>query len=676
MRQRDYFTICRLLLLWMVGSGLSIISSELYAQNESNLLLFEEELELLTPEEETYNWEEELEELTQRLQEPLNLNSATREELLQFPFLSEKQIENILAYIQLHGAMQTLYELALVEELDKQSINRLRPFVTVFPMKEKSGFPTWKQLVKYGRHEALARVDLPFYTRKGYETKTYLGPPFYHSLRYRFHYGDYLQAGLTAEKDAGEPFFAGQERQGYDYCSPYLLFHNWGKVKTLAVGNYRLGFGMGLVMSMDFRLGKTFSLSNFRSSGIRKHSSTDEYNYLRGVAVAIEPLAHLQLSTFYSHRTLDGTVKGDTLSSIAQSGLHRSQNEMNKQNSFTLQAAGGHLNYLGKWFQIGATGLYYAFNLPYEPRLTKYAKYNLHGKEFYNIGINYRLRSGDFTLSGEAAKGKQGFGLINLLDYTPSSAYHFRLIHRYYAHNYWAFFARSFGESSRPQNENGWYVAAEIAPLARWRFFGSLDLVSFPWWKYRVSKPSQAVDGMFQCSYSPSRDLTMYLNYRYKRKERDVTGSSGSVILPTNQHKIRYRLQYTSDAWLLGTTFDYTLFQQQTSAQGYQFTQLLGYTFPFGLATSAQGSYFHTDDYDSRVFIHERGLLYTFSTPSYYGEGFRYAICLRYDLNAYFMFQLKLGQTCYQNRSEIGSGNDMIRGHKKTDLQMQGRIKF
>ena len=32
------------------------------------------------------NWENELEELSNRLQEPVNLNSATREQLEQFPF--------------------------------------------------------------------------------------------------------------------------------------------------------------------------------------------------------------------------------------------------------------------------------------------------------------------------------------------------------------------------------------------------------------------------------------------------------------------------------------------------------------------------------------------------------------------------------------------------------------
>ena len=37
----------------------------------------------------TPNWENELEELSNRMQEPVNLNVATREQLEQFPFLSD-----------------------------------------------------------------------------------------------------------------------------------------------------------------------------------------------------------------------------------------------------------------------------------------------------------------------------------------------------------------------------------------------------------------------------------------------------------------------------------------------------------------------------------------------------------------------------------------------------------
>ena len=102
-------------------------------QKEQPLLLLEENLEQLSMErgEEEYGWEDELEELSRRLQEPVNLNTATKRQLEQFPFLTDIQIENLLAYVYIYGQMQTIYELQLVEEMDKRTIDLLLPFVCV-----------------------------------------------------------------------------------------------------------------------------------------------------------------------------------------------------------------------------------------------------------------------------------------------------------------------------------------------------------------------------------------------------------------------------------------------------------------------------------------------------------------------------------------------------------------
>ncbi len=330
------------------------------------------------------------------------------------------------------------------------------------------------------------------------------------------------------------------------------------------------------------------------------------------------------------------------------------------------------------------TGIYYRFNHPYEPDLKKYAKYNLHGNDFYNLGVDYKYRWGKLVWVGEGAVGKQGYALLNQLKYRLLTGYQLLLIHRCYSHDYWSFFGRSFGEGSAPQNENGWYLATEAAPWAHWKFFASLDMFSFPWWKYRISKASQGIDGMFQAAYSPQKNLLLYLNYRYKRKERDVSGTGGKVTLPVFHHKLRCRLAYTPGAFACRTTVDYNYFCQQSGEghefegkQGWQCTQSCAYTFSgFPLAVSVQGTYFHTDDYDSRIYASEKGLVYTFYTPSFYGSGFRYSAHIRCDLNKTFMFLVKFGQTVYRDRETIGSGNDLIEGNTKTDLQMQFRVKF
>ena len=632
----------------------------------------------------TLNWENELEEFSTRLQEPVNLNTATREQLEQFPFLSDIQIEHLLAYIYIHGQMQTIYELQLIEDMDRQTIQYLLPFVCIKAINNEPAF-RWKTMLKsaakYGKNEVLTRMDIPFYKRKGYE-HTYLGPAVYNSVKYSFRYSDRLYAGVVAEKDAGEPFAALHNRNGYDYYSFYLLLKNCGWLKALAVGNYRLSFGQGLVISTDYLMGKTIYASSFnnRSSGIKKHSSTDEYNYFRGIAATVALAKHWDISGFYSHRSLDGVIKDGEITSIYKTGLHRSRKEADKKHLFTLQLTGGNVSYQQNRIRLGITGIYYVFNRPYEPELTGYSKYNLHGNNFYNFGIDYAYRWHRFSFQGETAIGKQGWASLNRLQYSPVQDVHLMLIHRFYSYDYWAMFAHSFGEGSTAQNEQGYYLGVETSPFAHWKFFASFDLFSFPWKRYRVSKASRGMDGLVQATFTPRTNLSMDLKYRYKQKERDLTGSKGTLTLPIFHHQFRYRLNYSlKDVFSSRTTLDYNHFHSQDRAAniGYQVTQMISSQLPWArLFADVQGSYFFTDSYDSRVYAAEKGLLYTFYTPSFQGHGFRFSIRLRYELNKHWLFITKFGETVYLDRNEIGSGNDLIRGNKKADIQMQLRIKF
>ncbi|MDR0962253.1 MAG: helix-hairpin-helix domain-containing protein [Mediterranea sp.] len=652
------------------------IASVLCAQNN---LSTEESMELLGADDETSSWEEELESLSHRLQEPLDLNTVTRKELEQLAFLSDSQIENLLAYRYIHGQLLTLSELQLVADMDKRTIDRLLPFVCVKLAPPQTRFPALRTLLKQGRQQVTTRLDVPFYTRKGYQSK-YLGSPQYHSLKYAYHYGDYLQMGLTAEKDAGEPLFALSNRKGYDAYSFHFLLHDKGWLKTLALGDYRLSFGQGLVVNNRLSLGKTYSVTTTRqrAAGITKHSSTDEYNFFRGAALTFEVLRKVQLSGFYSYRRMDGTVKNDTLTTIAKTGLHRTEKEIAARNAFALQMAGGNVNYLSNRLSVGVTGIYYTFDRPYLPARKEYNRYNLRGNRFYNVGVDYRYHWKQLSLAGEAAKGKQGVACVNEASYRLSRDYLLTLVYRYYAYNYWALFARSFGESSTPQNENGWYLAAEASPMAHWRLFAGVDLYASPWWKYRISKPSQGVDVMCKALYMPDTRNSMYVTYRYRRKERDVTATGGKETTPTGQHQCRYRWEYAGNALQCRTTFDYTFFRQtgQASHTGYSCTELLTYSFHFPLKLSAQGSYFHADTYDARLYISESGLLDSFYSPSYYGRGFRCSARISYTLLKHCTLIAKFGETFYQDRETIGSGDDLIAGHTKTDLQMQLRVKF
>ena len=166
--------------------------------------------------EDTYNLLCDLEE------QPMNLNAATREELEQLPFLSDRQVEDIMEYRDRYGSMKSMNELRMIASLDIVQIE-LMGYFTCVPedVTEKLSFPPLAHIAKYGRHELMGNVRVPLYKRKG-DDNGYLGYPYRHWLRYQFNYNDFVKAGLVGSQDAGEPFFANRNSAGYDFYSYYV----------------------------------------------------------------------------------------------------------------------------------------------------------------------------------------------------------------------------------------------------------------------------------------------------------------------------------------------------------------------------------------------------------------------------------------------------------------------
>lgn len=611
-------------------------------------------------EEEGKSVENRLEELSGLRVHPLNINAITKKQLEQFPFLSDVQIENLLFYLYVTGGMQTIYELQLIEELDRQTIQYLLPFVYLGERIKQTSTPSLKNMLKYGKNELLTRFTIPFHPRK--EEKSYLGALFYHSLRYGFHYKDRLYFGLTAEKDLGEPFFTEKNRKGYDYYSFYFLLKDIGNIKALALGNYRLNFGMGLVMNMDFGMGKSSSIASvgYRNTGIRKHSSTDEYNYLQGVA-ATYCLDKFLITGFYSCKRPDVTVDNMLITSIKKDGLHRNNLDFNKRNKAIIQTFGSNISYVSSHYQLGLTGVYNGFNKLFIPEVKPYNIYYPRGRRFYAFSADYKYRRNKFSFSGETAVCESGgVAALHIFRLSPLSGYQLVFSHRYYSRNYYSWFARSLSEGTDVRNESGYYAGIEANPIKYWKIFLYADCFYFPWLRYGIDKPSQGFDGLIQATYSPKRTLTMFWRYQYKAKDKNCSERGGEVCTYV-RHKLRYQLGYVlPESLSFRTTFDFISIRPQGSSAscGFMLSQQLSYSFQqLPLQVSVHYALFDTDDYESRLTVYERGMLYTFSFFSFYGKGVRSSFYLRYDFNKYLTGIVKISQSRYKETSVVVARN-------------------
>ena len=642
------------------------------------------------------NWQSLMEDLAEMKEHPVNINTASKEQLEKFPFLSDGMVENILDYIRRYGPMLTDKELLMVKDMDIQTARVLKLFIT-FQQPEKEEYtPTLKNILKYGKQELSTRVDIPFYTRAGYQpftseyikenpNKRYLGKSFYHNVRYQFRYSDKIYVGVTAEKDAGELFFTGKNAKGYDYYSPYIYVRDIGRINALALGNYRLSYGYGLVMNTDFSMGKSATLSTLgnKARGIKKHSSTDEYNYFQGIAGSIRITKRLTADAFYSYRKMDGIVDNQLITSIKGDGYHRIPRDYEKKNTFSNQLIGSNIHYNGKNFEAGLTAVYNVFNKVLNTTPRAYNKYYPRGRDFFNAGINYKLFWKKFTLQGETAMDKNGkIATMNMLRYSPKESFQLMVMNRFYDLAYQSIYARSIGEGSMVQNESGFYIGLETSFLRYFKLSTYGDLFYFPWKKYQLSKNgTKGFDGVVQLSYSPGYQLDMFIRYRYKNKHKDFTPDDGEkVTLPYIQQKWKYQLNYSPiNELMLKTTVDYVRngHQNKEVSQGILLGQSIGYRFhKIPLQLDAGGAWFSTDDYASRISMYEKGLLYSFSIPSFYGKGERFTFNARYEWGKHIILQAKYALTHYRDREVISSGLEEIKGSMKSDLYMQVRLKF
>ncbi|MCD7931025.1 MAG: helix-hairpin-helix domain-containing protein [Tannerellaceae bacterium] len=210
-------------------------------------------------------FEEWYDKLSMLINHPLDINKASYEDLNQLPFLSDDQIKEIILYRQRYGEMVSLYELKNLQELDYATIHLFVSFVYIDENPVENSDISVHKLLKYGHNELVIRYNNTFQQKKGYRppeegeyepNKRYLGQPFYYSVRYSYTYDNRIQIGIIAEKDPGEPFFK-KGYKGYDYYSAHLVVKDINRLKTFIVGDYKVSFGQGLVISQDFTPGHT-----------------------------------------------------------------------------------------------------------------------------------------------------------------------------------------------------------------------------------------------------------------------------------------------------------------------------------------------------------------------------------------------------------------------------------
>lgn len=638
--------------------------------------------------------------------QPLDLNRATRNDLISTFLLSERQIEDFLSHRDRYGKLLSIYEIQSIPSWDSNTIERILPFITVTESTiQQDNRSVLQRILAEENKTLLIRYSRTLETQRGYTSDTtgasrYLGSPDRVYTRMRISHLNDFSIGFTLEKDAGEQFIWDEKtkRYGFDFLSAHAVFYNQGKFKALAVGDYQLQFGQGLIMGAGFAAGKgseTINTVRRSTQGIRPYTSVLETAFQRGAAATY---AHGQfdITGFYSRVGEDGGASSisltdslndgqneDFISSLIATGFHRTPNEIAKKDNFIRTDAGGNVTYRDKQnnLELGATLSYTSYNKTLQRNDRLYNRFEFNGKNNYNFGVNYSYAWRNMSFFGEAARSKSGgMGIISGVILSLARPLEMALLFRKYDRNFHTFYGSAFGEGSRPINEQGFYWGMKYSPSKKWQFAAYYDRFSFPWMRFLVDAPSEGYEYLARLTFRPSRSIQLYGQFRQEVREKNYTNDNNpnfNTISPYTRRNYQLNCDYKAEEIVsLRAKVQFSSYEHEAApTQGYVIVQDVNLDFG-KVRFSTRFALFDTDDYDNRQYVYEKDVLYYFFIPAYYGRGFRNFYMVQFKAGKKIDIWAKWAYTKYRNQENIGSGLEQINGDLRNDIRIQMRVKF
>lgn len=628
------------------------------------------------------------------LKNPVNLNYATASELKELVVLSPIQIQSIVSYRNLFGKFISIYELQAIPGWDVYTIDKIRPYISV---SEKADlFRSIGERFTGGDNSLLIRGTQIMEKSKGYKvdpvtTKNYYpGSPQRIFMRYRYHFKNLLQYGIVAEKDAGEEFFKGSQKQGFDFYSAHLFARNIGIIKSLALGDFTVNLGQGLTQWQNLAFKKSVDVTNIKRQlpVLRPYNSAGEINFHRGIGITIGK-RNIEATVFASYKKIDANFNVDTLnnedfvSSLQTSGYHRTSSEVADKGTQRQIAFGGNVAFNKDKLHVGINGIQYNFEFPINKADDPYNVYALSGNNFGNYSIDYSYTYKNLHFFGEAATtNKSATAFVNGMIFSVASNVDMSLLYRNISKKYQSLYTNAFTESTFPTNEKGVYTGISIRPSNIWRIDAYADFYKFPWLKFQVDAPSTGADYLIQATYKPNKQLELYLRYRTETKYGNYNPFESTLrpVVPRSRQNMRTQISYkVTPTFTMRQRVEIIWFDKRgpQASNGYlSYVDMIYKPMMKKYSGNIRLQYFETDDYNSRLYAYENDVLYSFSIPVFYETGFRYYVNVNYDFSKKLSAWLRVAQTVSKGKTTVGSGLDEINGNRKTEVKLQLQYLF
>ena len=715
-----------ILSLFFISFAKAQIAIDTLSTEALNNLLIEQVERLAEDGDEETDYEDLLDNYIFLSDNPVNLNSDEVMRLVELHLISVFQYEELQKYRRYYGDFLFLEELEMVEGFDGQTVAIIKPVVRIELDQGKDNI-TLNKMVRYGKHQLVGRYEQILEQQQGYApindsallakpNSRYLGRPHKLQFRYSYNYRNKIRAGFTLEKDAGEMFYTdkvsdtiqkllgSQYHRGFDFAGFHLYAKDLGIVKAAALGDYQLAFGQGLTMwsGMSFDKAGAGSSVMKQGRGLTAKASASEYGYMRGAAVTLGK-GPISGTVFYSNRLVDANISvADTLeneaelvSSLQETGYHRTIGELQDRHAIRQQVVGGHLAYAIAHFEVGYTLHHTWLSVPLELRPSHYNQFYFQGSQLTDQGVDFKYVKGKYAVFGEVAmsmnpdstalrqaQGPLAFAGLVGVTVKPAGYLNFTVMYRDYGKAYQNLYSTAFGEGSRNQGQRGIYLGVEAAPAPYWNLLAYVDQFQFTWLTSQVNAPSRGHDYYLRVSHSFNRNTSAYLQFRSKTKMKNSTNGQVFTHYPIfyTKNSVRFNISYKIGRdFTAGNKAEYAHYRNDdgSNEHGYFLCQDIAYKpedKPYSL--TFRYALFDAQDYNARIYAYENDVLYSFSVPALYGKGMRVYLLGKVKLFNALTLYARIGRTIYSDRDQIGSGLTLIEGSHKTDLKVEAIWKL
>ncbi|MGB9663320.1 MAG: helix-hairpin-helix domain-containing protein [Ignavibacteria bacterium] len=623
------------------------------------------------------------------IQNPIEINQATVDDLTQIPFIDLSLARAIINFRNQYGFYYTLAELKSVQGMTEELFNKISPFIYIDRSKFANlpiGLEIPEKEIRPSQRKSFyinfrQRFYQTFPKRKGYETGAYYNSPFKFYNRLTADYSKKYYFSFLTEKDPGE-------KSINDFVSGSLFVKDFLILKKFVIGDYALEFGQGLAMWRQIGFAKgsdaVYPIKK-KGGGIEQYKSTDENQFFRGVALASQ-INDLEVTLFYSGNRFDARVDSinNVITSTPLDGYHRNTNELSRKNSENEKIIGSRVSYNFSSNQIGLNFYQSKFSKPIAPN--SYFK-NYEGA-FNYISTDFNLFYETINLFGEISKDKNNhFATLFGLQSSISRSLSFVTVFRNFPAEYINIHGYGFGERNGPtNNERGFYLGIKHSNrLGTFNFY--FDQFKF---LYPLTYDKTLTGGKeFLLSYeSPLISKTKYL-LRYKNEIKEINSNSKDefgrtkkisntrqqqnlrleiqkYFGPSNINRISFRIEY------IKVFYKYIL----NSEDGLLTFGDVNLRLIENLKLQWRITYFQTKSYDSRIYQLENDVVGVFTTSALYGRGIRWYALLNYKVFDFLNLSLKYSEIYRDDVKKLGSGNDEIPTNLSNSFTLQLDVKF